>query len=464
MSETEKFEVKEGNTYGKLPATFNIEIGKQGYFSVSGLNNAGKSTILQWLFSQSPNSLYIPAERGVVQPTIGSGTLGLGQYVNTFKANVQSAPLDVRQLGSGGVAFGTSVRFAEMNGYNECLLPSMIRDKGITTSITELAEYVKSFSLGEQVNDRNDDLLIDNRSITQMGTGARSLLMIIMALIHPDYTTILIDEPELFLEPRAQKALRGLLIQKGAEKRIVVATHSHLFLNRIKDQYEHNFYLDNDVSTSTTLKKTSNKSDLRNLTFKLLGASFDDLMLPENYLIVEGAGDSVVMTKVLELIDTEKAAKIQVAYAQGIQNAPTSVNAISEMVRPYYAEDSIYRDRIVCLIDEPVNRQEENKAAEIERNLNTDSDKRFFKLGTNPSGDKLYLESAIPEAVYERTSYNKSEVITEIARLKRDKKQLDIYKTEVTNALAESLTADDLSLDDMKVFKEAAKKAIKPIE
>ena len=105
-----------------------------------------------------------------------------------------------------------------MNSYSECLLASMVRDKGITDSINELGDYVRLFLLGEKIHDRNDQFLIDNRSITQMGTGARSLLMIIMALIHPDYTTVLIDEPELFLDHDYRKRYAIYSYKKESKK------------------------------------------------------------------------------------------------------------------------------------------------------------------------------------------------------------------------------------------------------
>jgi predicted ATP-dependent endonuclease of OLD family len=297
-----------------------------------------------------------------------------------------------------------------------------------------------------------------------MGTGARSLLMIIMALIHPDYTTVLIDEPELFLEPRLQKALRDLFMQKATEKRIVAATHSHLFLNRAEDQYNHNFYFDDATDTMTILKVTTTKTDLRDLTFKLLGASFSDLMLPENYLVVEGGSDYIFLSKVAQLIDSVKATKLQTAYVQGIQNALPSVNAIAEMIRPYYAEESVYSERIVCLIDEPKNKDEERSAAEIERSLNKADDQRFFKLGKDQSGEALDLEKAIPEWLYGRTVYKKSQVIAEIERLKKDRKKLGICKEEVATALANALKREDLDTNELSVFRMAVEKALEPID
>lgn len=465
MSSDEMFVVQEEQGYGRLPSGFQIPVGDKGYFSIAGLNNSGKSSVLQFLLARCPNSIYIPAERGTVRRTIDSGVLPLNQYIETFKGQVSGAPLDTMQFGQGSVGYGNTIQINQMNSYLECLLPAMIRDKGVTDSITELREYIKQFLLGESINDRGDQLLIDNRSITQMGTGARSLLMIIMALIHPDYTTVLIDEPELFLEPRLQKALRDLFTQKGLEKRIVAATHSHLFLNRVEDQYEHNFYFDDATDTITNLNVTTTKSDLRDLTFRLLGASFDDLMLPENYLVVEGGSDYIFLNKVAQLIDSVKATKLQIAYVQGIQNAPPSVNAITEMIRPYYAEESVYREKIVCLIDEPKNKGEERSADVIERSLNKSGDQRFFKLGKDQSGKKLdSMEKAIPECLYKRTTYNKSQVLAEIERLKKDYKKLGIYKEEVATALANVLKREDLDMNELSVFKMAVEKALASID
>ncbi len=137
MSSSEKFVVQDGQVYGRLQAGFQIELGEKGFFSIAGLNNSGKTTVLQWLLAQSQNSIYIPAERGTVRPTIDSGVLPLNQYVQAFKNQVSGAPLDTVQFGHGSASFGSTIQIAQMNSYLECLLPSMIRDKGITDSIAE---------------------------------------------------------------------------------------------------------------------------------------------------------------------------------------------------------------------------------------------------------------------------------------------------------------------------------------
>src|SRR6266566_3919835 len=110
MSSSEKFVVQDEQVYGRLQAGFQIELGEKGYFSIAGLNNSGKTTVLQWLLVQSRNSIYIPAERGTVRPTIDSGILQLNQYVDAFRSSVSGAPLDTAQFGHGRFTYGSSVQ------------------------------------------------------------------------------------------------------------------------------------------------------------------------------------------------------------------------------------------------------------------------------------------------------------------------------------------------------------------
>ena len=65
-SSEEKFIVEDEQPYGKLQLGFMIGLGNTGYYSIAGLNNAGKSTVLQFLLTKAQNSIYIPAERGTV--------------------------------------------------------------------------------------------------------------------------------------------------------------------------------------------------------------------------------------------------------------------------------------------------------------------------------------------------------------------------------------------------------------
>src|SRR5206468_3689337 len=115
-----------------------------------------------------------------------------------------------------------------------------------------------------------------------------SMFSIIAALTNDEVGVILIDEPELSLEPRVQKVLREVLVEASEQKIIVVATHSHLFVRR--DLPESTQIVER-TDDQTRVRTVAEESELYDLVFDLLGASTEDLFFPSNYLIVEGASD-----------------------------------------------------------------------------------------------------------------------------------------------------------------------------
>lgn len=440
--------------YGKIPASFSLEIEPSGYYTISGVNNAGKSTILQWLFSRIGNSIYIPSERGLVEGSMGSGTPRIQNLITQFRQVITANPMNTQLLLTGN---------QDQKNYIPSLTPALSRI-GIKKSLNELDRYLADFNLGSTAETNNQDfLLIDGKEITTFGTGARSLITIMLALIHEEYQTILIDEPELFLEPRTQKRLKDLLIEKGKNKRIIVASHSHLFLDKSTTNYSNNFYISNDENEMVALKKIKTKSDLRDLTFRLLGASFDDLMLPENYLVVEGESDKIILEKILQLLNSEKSQQIQVVFSQGLGNAPATINAIAEMVRPFLAEESVYRDRIVCLLDCPKNINEEKAVQVISKIIDKDGINRLFVLGKDKNGSPNDLEHILPDSLYNDSGLDKSKVLENIATLsvkKDNHSELGKYKCEVAQRIADTLIEDHLKKDELSILVNAANQVL----
>jgi hypothetical protein len=105
----------------------------------------------------------------------------------------------------------------------------------------------------------------------------------------------------------------------------------------------------------------------------------------------------------------------------------------------------------VGLVDEPLGKSEENAISNLENYLNNGG-KRLFRLGKNDQGEKLDLEKAIPELIYNKANYVKTEVIAKINYLKTDYKKLGTYKEEIAVALSQALEVEDLELDEMKIF------------
>ncbi len=74
------------------------------------------------------------------------------------------------------------------------------------------------------------------------------------------------------------------------------------------------------------------------------------------------------------------------------------------------------------------------------------------------------MEKAIPESLYSQTVYEKSQVLAEIERLKKDHTKLGTYKEEVVAALASALKREDLDRNELSVFRMAVEKALEPID
>jgi len=85
--------------------------------------------------------------------------------------------------------------------------------------------------------------------------------------------------------------------------------------------------------------------------YELLGGSPADLLLPRNFLIVEGPSEVELITRVVKRFYPTQP-KIQVISAEGdTHQAKRTINAISKAYRPLGM--SLYEDKVVVLCDKP---------------------------------------------------------------------------------------------------------------
>src|SRR5262249_38269831 len=117
-------------------------------------------------------------------------------------------------------------------------LSRLLMHGNLFTQIAAINDLLVRFDLPRFLIRGAQEVMFEEIAVFYQGTGLRALFPILAALTNPDLRVILIDEPELSLEPRLQKVLRDVLVAASTEKTIVVATHSHLFLRR--DEIEAN--------------------------------------------------------------------------------------------------------------------------------------------------------------------------------------------------------------------------------
>lgn len=375
-------------------------------------------------------ALLLP-DRDHVQPTTETGGRQLLQYNQELMGQIGGAPLqyDIQQRGPA----------------RNQLTALLLGHTNLVGQVQAVNQYLNAVGLPSFVVQRGQQIQFSEAAIQAQGTGMRSLLTVLSALTDDNLALICIDEPELSLEPRLQKALRDLLIQKARDRTILVATHSHLFLNRQHPAANHR--VTRSPAGVVTSEALATQEDLFNVAFDLLGSDTEDLFFPGNYWVVEGSFDQAICERALALLNIAST-RVKVIAAGGITKVGSILSAVINSLTPLTLNDSPYARRVVALIDRPAASQA-NQEQELRRTLND----RLFVLDVDS------MEAYIPEDTYRRANREKAAEINQVNAIAatNDYKALSEYKRQLSQALAELMTIDDL--EAMGLVRDAAVRA-----
>src|SRR5919197_3957574 len=162
-----------------------------------------------------------------------------------------------------------------MAGPPSAALTRLLLHRNFMQQMARLNAILPRVGLAEVTLTGPQQIEFDAVVVHRQGSGLRSLLPILAAITDRGLVALLIDEPEVSLEPRLQKALRDLLVEATNDSRsIVVATHSHLFINR---QVVESTQIVGRTEGRTTVETVSSREELYDLTFDMLGSSTEDL-------------------------------------------------------------------------------------------------------------------------------------------------------------------------------------------
>jgi len=144
---------------------------------------------------------------------------------------------------------------------------------------------------------------IDGQNLSVASTGTRLLMTMLGICMDDRFKTLLIDEPELGLSPRIQRALSAFLHDATERakyfphlKQVVLATHSAHFLR--STDLSSNFIVSKD-GAHITLTQVESIGAFHRLQFNLLGNSLEGLFLPSAILYVEGPTDQKYLDRVI---------------------------------------------------------------------------------------------------------------------------------------------------------------------
>lgn len=158
-----------------------------------------------------------------------------------------------------------------------------------------------------------------------------------------------IDEAELHLHPTAQRNLKDVLQELSqSTDQVFINTHSSVF---VADNHDGQKIFKVEKNEGATTIEVVDDLTKPYIVFELLGGSPSDLLLPKNFLIVEGISEFEFITRVIKRFYFDRPA-IQIIKACGdIDQAERTINSIEKIYAPLNL--SIYKDRLVVLIDRP---------------------------------------------------------------------------------------------------------------
>ena len=417
--------------YGAFRGGFQFGLAK-GYSTLAGRNNSGKSTLLQLVFKllYAPGSIsrdsicLIPQDRQYAHPTTQPPTTLL-EYNNKLYSLCDGQPIRYDS--------------ARLNNLVS-LYTLLLHRTDLIRQFNDLNKFLLRMGFDPVALKDAQTVRISDIEIAFHGSGIRCTLPILAALTSPDIKYLLIDEPELSLEARAQKVLKELLLEASSDgKTILIATQSHIFLN--KADVGRNYVL-NNRSGQIEVNKLTSKDELLNLTFNLLGNSLEDLFSPSNFLIVEGSSDQVICERVCTLLEVP-AGKVKVISAQGIDNVGDSYRAIKNTLIPLITDHSPYAQRVVVLVDNPTP-EASSKVKELQSTIGN----RCVVL------DQPSIEEYIPEHLYKLAGRDKGRDLNELCERKKEHayakkddtlRALRELKRKISSSLASSLTIEHLN-------------------
>jgi hypothetical protein len=193
----------------------------------------------------------------------------------------------------------------------------------------------------------------------EKGDGMQRALMLAIIKTHADFRRadalgksfiFFIDEAELHLHPTAQRQLKATLLDLSESvDQVFINTHSSVL---IADEHSRQRVFCVDKSQGSTSIEPIEQRAKQEVIYELLGGNPADLLLPCNFLIVEGPSEEIFLTRIVQRFYGDKP-QVQVVKAEGDdERQRQNMEAINLVLKPL-SYRPIYREKLTILCDEP---------------------------------------------------------------------------------------------------------------
>ncbi len=243
-----------------------------------------------------------------------------------------------------------NVLAGKVKGHLEQQFPECVKvDFGVTAPAFD--DLLKNFETS--INDGIET------SAEEKGDGMQRALMLAIIKTYSDYRRekdelgkrflFLIDEAELHLHPTAQRQLKDALARLADNgDQVFINTHSSVL---VADHMSDQSLWKVRKAGPTTQITAIGAADKPEVIYELLGGSPADLLFPNNFLIVEGRSEEILLGHVVRRFYADKPA-VKVIFSGGDSKQEKSMDAINTAFTPLN-QTPVYRDRLVILCDKP---------------------------------------------------------------------------------------------------------------
>lgn len=357
----------------KIKKFHNLEdvyLGKLSSFTVFfGQNNSGKTSLLDWLettYSKQCNYVsmdeitYLFSDKEVLlsPEVVKLRQKAMAAMIEKFQKSTQKNLIlhYFREL------TGVDLAFSEPESGHDYFLVA-----------TTAGKYVR-------------------KSLYKLGNSFVAILACLVEMLWNNNPVILLDEPELSFHASLQKKMMKVLrhLNTVEQKQIFIATHSHLFLDR--ETPSNNYKISLNVGKKE-IHQLMTMTDVVVAIYQLLGNTPDDLLLPNNFIIVEGQSDKIFMVHLLQRFFAKQLENkhliIQPAHGDiSNRQITNTMNYIDQFFSVLHG-NPLYRDRAVILVD-----SQPGDVLEVFRNKYNLNKTRLRSLGEI---NAYSLEYAYPE-------------------------------------------------------------------
>lgn len=231
------------------------------------------------------------------------------------------------------------------------------------------------------------------------GDGMQRAIMLSIIQTYADYRKtqngagsflFLIDEAELHLHPSAQRKMKQSLLDIATADQVFINTHSSVLV--VDDAPGQSIFRVNKEEGETSISEVDSNNKI-DVVYELLGGSPSDLLLPRNFMIVEGRSEYVFLTEVIRRFYPGRFNGIKILFSGGdITRQEGSLVGVHNSFAPLAtASNPLYRDRVVIVIDRP-NARNKSKYDEFMKGYSyLTSNNQLFEIGGEA------LEESYPE-------------------------------------------------------------------